>query len=91
MMGTIDTPEKFEEERLSMAMREWRRMKKTDSRECRNCHEGDSMDLDKQESRSADRHEEGFDENQTCIDCHKGIAHHLPQGWEEAARAEGLH
>ncbi len=90
LMGTIDTPEKFEANRLELAMHVWKTMKETDSRECRNCHDFDFMDFEKQESRSADRHEEAIDEGKTCIDCHKGIAHHLPEGWEEAARAAGL-
>ncbi len=90
LMGTIDTPEKFEANRLELAMHVWKTMKETDSRECRNCHDFDSMDFEKQESRSADRHEEAIDEGKTCIDCHKGIAHHLPEGWEEAAKAAGL-
>ncbi len=97
LMGTIDTPEKFEEHKLEMALREWKRMKSTDSRECRNCHNFGSMDLEKQDSRSADRHDpfvwdvlDGKEPAQTCIDCHKGIAHRLPEGWEEAAKAAGL-
>ncbi len=94
---SVDTPEKFEEHRLEMALREWKRMKSTDSRECRNCHDYVSMDLEKQDSRSADRHDphiwdamDGKDPSKTCIDCHKGIAHHLPEDWEDAARAAGL-
>ena len=97
LMGTIDTPEKFEEHRLELALHEWKRMKKANSRECRNCHNFASMDLEKQESRSADRHDphvsevmDGKEPTKTCIDCHKGIAHHLPEGWEEAARKAGL-
>jgi cytochrome c-type protein NapC len=97
VMGTIDTKEKFEANRLEMAMREWQRMKANDSRECRNCHNYASMDLDKQESRAADQHDphvwevmDGLDPTKTCIDCHKGIAHHLPKGWEEAAKKAGL-
>ena len=92
IVGTIDTPEKFNANRLEMAMREWTRMKKTDSRECRNCHEFASMDLDKQESRSADKHDpyvwdaiDGIEPKKTCIDCHRGIAHKLAPGAEEAA------
>jgi len=36
MLGTIDTPEKFEAKRLELARSVWATMKKTDSRECRN-------------------------------------------------------
>jgi cytochrome c-type protein NapC len=96
-LGTIDTKEKFEAKRLDLAMLEWQRMKANDSRECRNCHNYASMDLDKQESRAADQHDphvwevmDGLDPTKTCIDCHKGIAHHLPKGWEEAAKKAGL-
>jgi cytochrome c-type protein NapC len=80
MIGTIDTKEKFEKHRLEMAKRVWDNMKKTDSRECRNCHEEYSMDFTKQGRRSMTRHEEGLEKGQTCIDCHKGVAHQLPAG-----------
>jgi nitrate/nitrite reductase NapC/NirT family c-type cytochrome len=82
MLGTIDTPEKFEEKRLIMAQRVWASMKKTDSRECRNCHDFESMDYTKQGRRGRAQHIEGFDQDKTCIDCHKGIAHTLPSMYE---------
>ncbi len=84
--GTINTREKFEAARLDMAKRVWRTMKRTDSRECRNCHSFEYMDLTLQESRSGRRHTEAIDEGQTCIDCHKGIAHELPAGAYDAER-----
>jgi cytochrome c-type protein NapC len=80
IIGSISTKEKFEAKRLELAKRVWATMEETDSRECRNCHDNESMDFEKQESRAADRHEEGFDEGKTCIECHKGIAHKLPKG-----------
>lgn len=43
VMGTIDTPEKFEAKRLQLAENEWKRMKGSDSRECRNCHGFEGM------------------------------------------------
>jgi len=78
IMGTINTPEKFEAKRLELAENVWRSMKKTDSRECRNCHEFDSMDFGRQQRRAVQQHIEGIDAGKTCIDCHKGIAHSLP-------------
>lgn len=75
MLGTIDTPEKFEEKRLQMAMNEWQRMKKTDSRECRNCHSHESMHQRSQKPRALKQHTMALQEGFTCIDCHKGIAH----------------
>jgi nitrate/TMAO reductase-like tetraheme cytochrome c subunit len=75
IMGTIDTPEKFEAHRLEMAQRVWARMKEADSKECRNCHKFDRMDTTKQKDRSAVKHEGAMQDGKTCIDCHKGIAH----------------
>ena len=81
-LGTIDTPEKFEEKRLHLAQNVWRSMKKTDSRECRNCHNYDSMDFAEQQKRAVSSHSVGLEEGKTCIDCHKGIAHSLPALYE---------
>ena len=84
--GTVDTPEKFEAKRLTLAKAVWRTMQETDSRECRNCHDFEFMDFTQQESRASRRHQEAIDEGKTCIDCHKGIAHELPAGAFEAER-----
>lgn len=73
--GTINTPEKFEAKRLSLAKNVWRAMKKTDSRECRNCHTWEAMSGSLQKLRARKKHQEAREENMTCIDCHKGIAH----------------
>ena len=81
--GTIDTPEKFEAKRLELARREWARMKAADSRECRNCHGLAYMDTAKQKQRARKQHEMAREDGMTCIDCHKGIAHHKPEGMTE--------
>ncbi|MES9858523.1 MAG: NapC/NirT family cytochrome c [Sedimenticola sp.] len=75
LMGTVDTPEKFDEHRLTMAKRVWKAMKTTDSRECRNCHNFESMNPEFQKPRARKQHMNAFTTGQTCIDCHKGIAH----------------
>ncbi len=80
LVGSIDTREKFEAKRLELARREWKRMKANDSRECRNCHSLESMASDKQKQRARKQHEMAREDNLTCIDCHKGIAHHKPEG-----------
>lgn len=77
-LGTINTPAKFENKRIHLATNEWRRMKKTDSVECRNCHNYESMDYTMQSRRASPQHIAGFEEGKTCIDCHKGIAHQMP-------------
>jgi cytochrome c-type protein NapC len=82
-MGTIDTPEKFEAKRLELAENEWRRMKASDSRECRNCHSFDGMNSEVQKPRARKQHELAQRDGETCIDCHKGIAHQKPKGMKE--------
>ncbi|WP_431857155.1 NapC/NirT family cytochrome c [Azospirillum sp.] len=79
-LGSINTREKFEEQRPRLANNVWTAMKNTDSRECRNCHNFQTMDVTQQRSRARDRHLNGALQGQTCIDCHKGIAHQLPAG-----------
>ena len=75
VLGTVDTPEKFDAHRLTMARRVWEAMKTTDSRECRNCHDWDTMSPEKQKPRARKQHLFAMEQGNTCIDCHKGIAH----------------
>jgi cytochrome c-type protein NapC len=88
LFGSINTRDKFLAMRKHLAEREWERMKANDSLECRNCHSSESMDLTKQNPRAASAHERFlFSGERTCIDCHKGIAHRLPDmsgvpGWQ---------
>ncbi len=81
-LGSIDTREKFEAKRLELAQHVWDSMKKTDSRECRNCHDFEYMDYAEQQRRGRNQHIQGFRAGKTCIDCHKGIAHQLPELYE---------
>ena len=76
LTGKIDTKEKFEEHRFDLAKNVWNDMKSTDSRECRNCHNFESMNPEFQKPRARKQHLNAFETGQTCIDCHKGIAHH---------------
>ncbi len=89
ILGSIDTPEKFNAKRLELAKHEWERMKKTDSRECRNCHNFQYFDYGEQRQRSANMHQTGLNEGKTCIDCHKGIAHTLPAVEQEIGAEKG--
>jgi cytochrome c-type protein NapC len=90
VFGTISTRERFLDKRLELASHEWARLKANDSLECRNCHSAVAMDLTKQTTRAADIHTRFLLTGQrSCIDCHKGIAHqlpdmaHMPPGWIE--------
>jgi len=77
-LGTVDTPEKFNDQRAILAQYEWERIKATDSRECRICHTYDSMDYGEQGRQANAAHSRRFAEGRTCIDCHKGLAHAWP-------------
>ncbi|MCX7945912.1 MAG: NapC/NirT family cytochrome c [Hydrogenophilus sp.] len=79
LAGTIDTKEQFEIHRWAMANRVWEKMKRSDSRECRTCHEYEDMDLSQQSRSAQRRHEKAPLEGKTCIDCHKGVAHRMPE------------
>lgn len=87
-IGTIDTPEKFRARRGHLADREWQRMKNNDSQECRNCHDFEFMDFSEQGRRSVAQHSTALASgDKTCVDCHKGVAHRLPdmsgvEGWQ---------
>ena len=82
VLGSIDTPEKFEAKRLQLAENVWASMEASDSRECRNCHSFEAMDFEKQRRRVRKIHPEAMREGKTCIDCHKGIAHKLPEDYD---------
>jgi len=87
-MGNISTEEKFYARRKHLAVREWQRMKGNDSQECRNCHNFEFMDFSEQGQRSIKQHSTALAAGEkTCVDCHKGIAHQLPDmsdvpGWQ---------
>jgi cytochrome c-type protein NapC len=88
MTGVISTREKFEAMRPVMAERVWKVMKDTNSRECRSCHSFERMDFEEQERVAARRHQKAQEEGKTCIDCHKGVAHQLPPGYDEMGKIE---
>ncbi|WP_448208317.1 NapC/NirT family cytochrome c [Azospirillum sp. sgz302134] len=95
IFGTIDTREKFLDKRLELATHEWDRLKANNSLECRNCHSAESMDITRQNPRAVKMHETYlFTGERTCIDCHKGIAHRLPDmhdvppGWTGTVSAK---
>ncbi len=93
---TIDTRQKFREKRLELAKHEWARLKANDSLECRNCHSAVAMDFSRQSPRAVEIHSRYLIPGEaTCIDCHKGIAHELPDmtgiepGWRVPPELRG--
>ena len=80
--GSIRTPEKFEAKREKLAMLVWLEMKGNNSHECRNCHSYEAMDWHAQSLIAQRDMQKAMKEGKTCIDCHKGVAHKLPEGYE---------
>lgn len=82
VFGTINTREKFLMKREELARHEWARLEANNSLECRNCHDYDSMDWDKMSDEAVFYMRPAAELNTGCIQCHKGIAHELPEKGE---------
>jgi cytochrome c-type protein NapC len=90
-IGSIDTREKFLNKRSPLATHVWETMQKTDSRECRNCHSIEAMALGSQSLKGGKVHELSIGWGMTCIQCHQGIAHKLPESFDKQAVIDGWH
>ncbi|RTZ60941.1 MAG: butanol dehydrogenase [Gammaproteobacteria bacterium] len=88
--GSIDRPEKFRRKQLQLAKDIWQTMARSDSRECRNCHNRKRMALTNQSEKAALFHSYAEEKNRTCIHCHKGITHPLPQGYQDKGLEEDM-
>jgi len=88
--GKIDTEDKYEEHRMAMAETVWAQLRANDSATCRSCHEFDAMDTYEQSENAAKMHQYGQENNQTCIDCHKGVAHFAPEPEMDSAAFDNL-
>ena len=91
LMGTIDTPEKFEAKRLELATHVWETMKATDSRECRNCHSFEAMDFRASARTVARKDGAGGAWHRSVgrIDLHRLPQGHRPQAAQGRARRLG--
>lgn len=78
LTGVIDTREKFLDHRVVLAQKEWARFQANGSKECKTCHEYKSMDFEKMRITSQLPMLQAAANNQSCLDCHQGIAHQLP-------------
>ncbi|MGI9343991.1 MAG: NapC/NirT family cytochrome c [Gammaproteobacteria bacterium] len=84
VMGELDTAEKYEAHRREMAMSVWADYLERDSDYCQSCHSLERMVLENQERRAQRKHALALDSGATCIECHQGIVHKLPENWSEA-------
>lgn len=90
-IGSIDSREKFNAKRPVLASHVWESMRATDSRECRNCHSRDSMLTELQSPKARIFHTTALTLNKTCIDCHQGIAHELPENSDQEEIIDEVH
>lgn len=91
IIGSIDTPEKFNAKRLYLARQVWDGMAANDSHECRNCHHIQSMHDQSQPPIASTLHRLSVKWDMTCIDCHQGVSHQLPAGFDREAKVDELH
>ncbi|MCW8327729.1 pentaheme c-type cytochrome TorC [Photobacterium sp. SDRW27] len=82
LFGDLDTREKFEERRITLAQHEWDRFSANKSLECKNCHDYESMNFDEMRPTARIQMKQAAERDQSCIDCHKGIAHNLPKNMD---------
>ncbi|MGL4890361.1 MAG: NapC/NirT family cytochrome c [Aeromonas veronii] len=87
-IGTLDTPETYEAHKLRMAQSVWDELKANDSATCRSCHSYEAMDILAQRPNARAEHPVAIKEGQTCIDCHRGVAHIMPDMSGLAAAAK---
>lgn len=78
LMGKYKEEGSFEKHRLEMAEREWKRFAANGSKECKNCHSYERMNFENMSLAAQKAMKPAAERNQSCIDCHKGIAHHKP-------------
>lgn len=78
LTGKLDSEEKYNAHKLAMAESVWKKMKADDSATCRSCHSFVAMDILAQQPEARKAHPVAMKEGQTCIDCHRGVAHILP-------------
>lgn len=84
LLGTIDTPEKYDAHRQELKDRELARLRASDSGTCRKCHEVDRMLVSQQTAKAQEFHLAIKNNGKTCVDCHAGIAHTPPSSPPES-------
>lgn len=80
LAGTVNL-DNFESLRGEMAEHVWDVYRANDSQFCRNCHNVETWDIEQQPKRARKKHDpvRWQERGETCIDCHSGIAHELPE------------
>lgn len=91
MIGSINDRKKFLQKRSVLADHVWSSMEKNDSRECRHCHDETAMKYEIQSTKAKKIHTLNRDWGMTCIQCHQGVAHNLPDNFDKEVIIDGWH
>ena len=84
LQGKITDPADYEAHRAEMEKATWIEFRENDSEYCKHCHKAEHMVLENQGPMARRRHEMSMEKGgYTCIDCHQGLVHKLPEDWEK--------
>jgi nitrate/TMAO reductase-like tetraheme cytochrome c subunit len=68
----------FQARRFELAKRVWAGFKADNAAECKACHKYANMLLEDQRPSIRAQHTDAMKTDENCLDCHKGITHHVP-------------
>lgn len=83
LMGKLDTQAKYEAHRGEMAKRVWSQYRANKSEYCLHCHAFQQMDFSGQQRVAQRHHLKAQEDGKSCIECHQGVVHALPENWTE--------
>ncbi len=78
LRGTINSVQKFEDKRSTLAASVWKELAQNDAAPCRACHDAQRMNQAEQSQHARKAHARARRTARVCIDCHIGLAHNLP-------------
>ncbi|MBF0126246.1 MAG: NapC/NirT family cytochrome c [Magnetococcales bacterium] len=86
-IGTYPDKAAFEKKRWDLAQNVLSHMKHRDSKECRYCHAYEAMNLEEQDKSASKKHKKIMEsKDKTCVDCHTGFVHKMPEEPDNAAK-----
>ncbi|MGB5211249.1 MAG: NapC/NirT family cytochrome c [Gammaproteobacteria bacterium] len=81
--GIAHDPADYEAHRGPWAKKVWIEYRENKSEFCLHCHAFDHMVEADQPRMAQRRHSKAEERGQSCIDCHQGIVHKLPENWDQ--------
>ena len=87
LQGVISTEEKYEARRGELKRKVWTEYLENGSEFCMHCHQWEQMAVESQSRMATRMHERAQERGQSCIYCHRGLAHDLRDSdkeiWQE--------